>query len=66
MGGVVTDHRDNAQDATRVVVQAGKVGSDQIGQHGRDRFAGDMRGNELFREERVSLSSGHHLVDQRH
>ncbi len=38
---------------------------DQIGQHHRNRLAGQVRGDELPREERVSLTACDHLVDER-
>ena len=48
-----------------VVVEGGDLGRDQIGQHDRNGLAGQVCGDEFSGEERVALSAGDHLVDER-
>ena len=47
------------------VVETGDLCRDQVGQHHRDGLARHVRGDELLREERISLSTREHLVDER-
>ena len=62
---VATDRRDRPQHTSGAVVEIGDLGGDQIGEHDRDGVAGQVRSNELAREERVAATTRDHLIDER-
>ena len=64
VGGVTTDRCHGLQHAASVVVESGDLGGDQIGEHDRNRFAGEVSGDELSGEERIALAAGDDLVDE--
>ena len=63
--GVASDGGDDPEDPPTGLVEIGEIGGDEIRQDRRDGLTGEVSLDQFRREERVALTAGENLLDER-